>query len=131
MKTLKIKAYHKARKEIYHVSFINFDRSIITLVCEKTINGEWYTTEPLKNVVILMCTNLKDNYGTEIYEDDIVEHFDGEYYFTGVVKYSPFGWYVKTKHDNISFEHFADEISGTADCKVIGENHKLELTEER
>lgn len=79
--------------------------------------------EPLSNVVILMCTNLKDNYGTEIYEDDIVEHFDGEYYFTGVVTYSPFGWYVKTKDDNISFEHFADEISGTANCKVIGKVH--------
>lgn len=120
MKTLKLKAFHKVRKEIYHVSFMNFDHNTVILVCEKTANGECYEVESLKNVVIMMCTNLKDNEGTDIYEGNVVEHFDGEYYFTGVVTYSPFGWYVKSKHDNIAFEHFADEINGIADCKVVG-----------
>lgn len=121
METLKIKAFHKAIKEIYPVSSIDFDYGKITLLCEETANGGWYAIEALSNVVILMCTNLKDNEGIEIFEGDIVEHVDGEYSFTGVVTYSPFGWYVKSEHNNISFEHFGDEISGTADCKVIGE----------
>lgn len=120
MKTLKIKAFHKTRKEIYHVSFINFDRNTITLICEYTANGEWYVLEPLKNVVIMMCTNLKDNEGTDIYEGDIVDYKDGEYSFTGVVTYSPFGWFVKTEDDNVSFEHFADESKGVANCTVVG-----------
>lgn len=120
MKTLKLKAFHKTRKEIYHVSFINFDRNTITLVCEKTANGEWFTLESLKNVVIMMCTNLKDNESKDIYEGNIVEYKDGEYSFTGVVTYSPFGWFVKTEDDNVSFEHFADESKGVANCTVVG-----------
>ena len=120
MNTLKLKAFHKTRKEIYHVSFINFDRNTITLVCEKTANGEWFALESLKNVVIMMCTNLKDNEGTDIYEGNIVEYKDGEYSFTGVVTYSPFGWFVKTEDDNVSFEHFADESKGVANCTVVG-----------
>lgn len=82
-----------------------------------------------KDVDLMRYIGLKDNYGTEICEDDIVEHFDGEYYFTGVVTYSPFGWYVKSKYDNISFEHFADETSETADCKVIGNIYETEKEE--
>ena len=120
MKTLKIKAFHKARKEIYPVSFINFQNGSITLVCEKTIDGMWYIIEPLSNVELMMYTNLKDNEGIEIYEGDIVEHQDGEYSFTGVVKYSPFGWFVKTEDDNILFEHFADKSDGVANCTVVG-----------
>lgn len=120
MKTLKLKAFHKTRKEIYHVSFINFDRNTITLVGEKTANGEWFALESLKNVVIMMCTNLKDNEGKDIYEGNVVEYKDGEYSFTGVVTYSPFGWFVKTEDDNISFEHFADESKGVANCTVVG-----------
>lgn len=120
MKDLKVKAFHKTRKEIYHVSFINFDRSTITLLSEKTADEGWFAMEPLRNVVILMCTNLKDNDGIEIYEGDIVEHQDGEYSFTGVVTNSPFGWFVKTEYDNIAFEHFSDDREGVADCKIVG-----------
>ena len=72
-----------------------------------------------KDVDLMRYIGLKDNYGTEICEGDIVEHFDGEYFFTGVVTYSPFGWHVKSKYDNISFEHFADESEGVANCRVI------------
>lgn len=120
MNELKLKAFHKTRKEVCHVSFINFDRNTITLVCEKTTNGEWFTLESLKNVVIMRYTNLKDTEGTEIYEGNVVEHKDGEYSFTGVVTHSPFGWFVKTEDDNISFEHFSDESKGVSNCKVIG-----------
>lgn len=126
MKTLKFKAFHKARKEIYPASFINFNNDTITLVVEKTANGMWYIINPLSNVELMMCTNLKDNEGIEIYEGDIVEHQDGEYSFTGVVKYSPFGWFVKTEDDNISFEHFADESDGVADCTVVGNFTEVE-----
>lgn len=120
MKELKLKAFHKTRKEIYHVSFINFDRSTVTLICEKTANGEWYVMESLKNVVIMMYTNLKDNEGTDIYEGDIVEINDGEGSFTGIVTYSPFGWYVKNKNDCYEMEYFSNESKGVSNCTVIG-----------
>lgn len=119
MNELKLKAFHKTRKEIYHVSFINFDRNTITLVCEKTANGEWFTLESLNNVVIMRYTNLKDTEGTEIYEGNIVEIDDDEGFFTGVVTYSPFGWYVKNKHDCYEMEYFSDESKGVSNCKVI------------
>lgn len=120
MRDLKFRAYWHARKEIYHASFVNFDKGIVTLSIEKTINGEWYRTVSLDRVELLQYTGLNDNEGIEIYEGDIVEHNDGEYSFIGIVTYSPFGWFVKTEDDNISFEHFADESRGIIDCTVVG-----------
>lgn len=120
MRDLKFRAYWHARKEIYPVSFVNFDKGIITLSIEKTINGEWYRTISLDRVELLQYTGLKDNEGIEIYEGNIVEYKDGEYSFIGVVTYSPFGWFVKTEDDNISFEHFADETKDIANCTVVG-----------
>lgn len=120
MNELKLKAFHKTRKEIYHVSFINFDRNTITLVCEKTASGDWVALESLNNVEIMRYTNLKDTEGTEIYEGNIVEIDDDEGYFAGVVTYSPFGWYVKNKDDGYEMEYFSDESKGVSNCKVIG-----------
>ena len=117
---IRFRAYHKTRKEIYPVSFINFDNKIVTLSIEKTINGEWYRTVTFDTIELIQHTGLKDNNDVDIYEGDIVEHLDGEYSFSGVVTYSPFGWFVRTEDDNISFEHFADELEGIANCTVIG-----------
>lgn len=117
---IRFREYHKTRKEIYPVSFINFDKKIVTLSIEKTINGEWYRTVTFDTIELIQHTGLKDNNDVDIYEGDIVEHLDGEYSFSGVVTYSPFGWFVRTEDDNISFEHFADELEGIANCTVIG-----------
>lgn len=119
-KEIKFRAYHKARKEIYPVLFINFDKKIVTLNVEQTMYGEWYRNEPLDRVQLMQYTGLKDNNGVDIYEGDIVEHLDGEYSFRGVVVYSPFGWYVESTQDSIAFEHFSDEISKTSDCNIVG-----------
>lgn len=116
---IKFRAYHKARKEVYPVSFINLDKKIVTLSIEKTINGEWYRTVTFDSVELMQYTGLKDNNGVEIYEGDVVEFLDGEYSFRGVVTYSPFGWYVESTEDNIAFEHFSDEINKTSDCSVV------------
>lgn len=117
---IRFRAYYKTRKEVYPVSFINFDKKIVTLSIEKTINGEWYRTVTFDTIELIQYTGLKDNNDVDIYEGDIVEHLDGEYSFSGVVTYSPFGWFVRTEDDNISFEHFADESEGIANCIVIG-----------
>lgn len=71
----------------------------------------------------LRNTGFRDNDKSQIYEDDIIEHIDGEYSFTGIVQYSPFGWYVTSDGDNIPFEHFADDTNWIADCKVIGHSN--------
>ena len=117
---IKFRAYHKTRKEVYPVEFINFDKKIVTLIVEKTINGEWYRKEGFDSVELMQYTGLKDNNSVEIYEGDIVDHSDGEYSFRGIVVYSPFGWYVESTEDSIAFEHFSDETNKTSDCSVIG-----------
>ncbi len=117
---IEFRAYYKTRKEVYPVSFISFDKKIVTLSIEKTINGEWYRNESLDRVQLVQYTGLKDNNGVEIYEGDIVDHSDGEYSFRGIVVYSPFGWYVESTEDNIAFEHFSGEINKTSDCSVVG-----------
>ena len=117
---IKFRAYSNNRKEIYLVTFIDFSKKIIFLRVEETVRGEWYVKNGFSEVVLMQYTGLKDSDGVDIYEGDIVEHLDGEYSFRGVVVYSPFGWYVNSTEDNISFEHFADEQSETADCTVIG-----------
>ena len=117
---IKFRAYHKARKEVYPVSFINLDKKIVTLSIEKTINGEWYRTVTFDTIELMQYTGLKDNNDVDIYEGDIVEHLDGEYSFRGIVAYSPFGWYVESAEDSIAFEHFSDETNKTSDCSVVG-----------
>ena len=118
----KLRAYNKERKKVYEVISINYALEIVGLITRKckTQQKAVYHQDWMKDVDLMRYIGLKDNGGNDIYENDIVEHFDGEYYFTGVVTYSPFGWYVKSKYDNISFKDFSDEISETADCRIIG-----------
>lgn len=127
-KQIKFRAYSKERKKIHEVACINYVTKQVGSIMYKykAQQRTGYTHDWMKDVDLMRYIGLKDNNGTEIYEDDIVECFDGEYYFTGIVTYSPFGWYVKSKNNNISFEHFADEISETADCKVIGNIYEAE-----
>lgn len=117
---IKFRAYYKTRKEVYPVSFINFDKKIVTLSIEKTLHGEWYRNESLDRVQLMQYTGLSDNKGIEIYEGDVVEHNDGEFSFRGIVIHSPFGWYVESTEDCIAFEHFSDETNKTSDCSVVG-----------
>lgn len=128
MENIKFRAYSKERNKMYEVACINYVSKQVGSIMRKykTQQRTLYTHDWMKDIDLMRYIGLKDNYGTEIYEYDIVEHFDGEYYFTGVVTYSPFGWYVKSKYDNISFEHFADESSETANCKVIGNIYEAE-----
>ncbi len=129
MRELKFRAYHRKEKEIYPVVFLNLEKKIVCICCEKTINGEWYKNESLFDVDLLQFTGFKDNYETEIYENDIVEYRDGEYSFKGVVTHSPFGWYVKGTNDNFTFEDFSNEVTGKADCYVIGNIYNTEYKE--
>lgn len=125
MRDLKFRAYWHDRKEIFPVLFINFDKRILTLCIEKTVHGEWYRNESLDRVQLMQYTGLNDNKGIEIYEGDVVERYDGEFSFRGIVVHSPFGWYVKNKNDCIAMEHFSDEINKESDCLVIGNKFEI------
>lgn len=94
------------------------------------VTGVWFRDDEQNRFKLLQNTGFRDNNKIEIYEDDIIEHLDGEYSFTGIVKYSPFGWFVKTDEDNISIEHFADDTSWIADCKVIGNTYEGQRVKE-
>lgn len=125
MRDLKFRAYLHDNGEIYPVLFINFDKRILTLAIEKTLNEEWYRNEMLDKVQLKQYTGLKDNKGIEIFEGDVIEHNDGEFSFKGIVVHSPFGWYVKNKNDCIAMEHFSDEINKESDCVIIGNKFEI------
>ena len=127
MRKVKFRAYHRKNKEIYPVVFLNIEKNIICICSEKTINGGWYRNVSGFEIVLLQFTGFKDNFEIEIYENDIVEYRDGEFSFKGVVTHSPFGWYIKGTDDNFTFEDFANEVTGEANCYVIGNIYGAEV----
>lgn len=129
MREIKFKAYIKREKKICEVSYLNNNNNFATLDVDEEYDGVWTTNIRLKDVALMQYTGFKDNNKVEIYEDDIIEHLDGEYSFIGIVQYSPFGWFVKTDEDNIPFEYFADDTSWIADCKVIGNAYTIDEKE--
>lgn len=123
MNNLKFRAYIKSIQNIVDVVEIDFKNKMATLdIATNEVYPDfsywWKETElPFSDVEIMQSTGLFDKNGKEIFEGDIVEYFDGEYSFVGVVENSAFGIYVKNKYDNYSFE---DENTKEADVVVIG-----------
>ena len=129
MREIKFKAYIKKKEKIYEVAYTNKTlESVIYETSEENDDG-WPRSSHLDDIELMQYTGFKDNNEVDIYEDDIIEHLDGEYSFIGIVQYSPFGWFVKTDEDNIPFEYFADDTSWIADCKVIGNAYTIDEKE--
>lgn len=129
MREIKFKAYVRRKGKIYEVAYLN--NTLVSVIYETSEENDdgWSQSSKFKDVELMQYTGFKDNNEGDIYEDDIIEHLDGEYSFIGIVQYSPFGWFVKTDEDNIPFEYFADDTSWIADCNVIGNAYTIDEKE--
>lgn len=109
--------FNRYNRMIYNIGIVN-ENSILV-----DFNGDgdceyMFLTNDIK---LMQSIGLKDEYGNEIYESDLVEYRDGEESFKGEVVINCFGSYVKTENDYIRFEDFSDENSRIAgNCYVVG-----------
>lgn len=119
MKNLKFRAWDKRRKDFRNDIFVDTNGNLYQF-SKNTEYGQAITYLDNKHIVLMQSTGLKDKYGVEIFEGDIVQYSDGEYSFTGVVENSVFGIYVESKYDNYNFEDFSDENTRKSDVTIIG-----------
>lgn len=119
MNNLKFRAWDKRREDFRNDIFVDTNGNLHQF-SKITGYGQAITYLDNKHIVLMQSTGLKDKYGVEIFEGDIVQYSDGEYSFTGVVENSVFGIYVESKYDNYNFEDFSDENTRKSDVTIIG-----------
>ena len=114
----KFRAYfNKYKRMIYNIGVINENSILVDFNGDGDCEYMFLTND----ITLMKSIGLKDEYGNEIYEGDLVEYRDGEESFKGEVMTNCFGAYVKTKNDYIRFEDFSDENTRFAgNCYIVG-----------
>ncbi|KAA0963161.1 hypothetical protein FXF62_10515 [Streptococcus cristatus] len=118
----KFRAWDKKLKEMFEVSFIDFDTKLIGLNIDLEI-----IIFDFDDVILMQSTGLFDKNGQEIFEGDIVQfedcytESDFLYINKGIVEWSQ-GSFTVTNRDSVEME---DLLNGERlDVTIIGNIHQ-------
>ena len=114
-------------KLMLNLRLINFEESYV-----EAYDGDWYRFD---EVVLIQSTGLKDKYGVEIYESDIIVNHVGDVwvitYFRGAFRYYPIESYSKDKEKLFETDNIGN--FGTEAFEVIGniyaDKYLMDVTE--
>lgn len=126
----KFRAWNKKLKEMFEVSFIDFDTKLIGLNIDLEI-----IIFDFDDVILMQSTGLFDKHGQEIFERDVVQfedcytESDFMYINKGIVEWSQ-GSFTVTNRDSVKMEDLLD--GELLDVTIIGNVHENpELLEEK
>ena len=130
----KFRTWYKNTKSMWNIERWHVEDEYFDLiepnksVADPNANRVW---RKQSDVILMQSTGLRDKNGVEIFEGDIVSHFDGEFSYKGVVTQDGVTcWWIEglDQDDNFSFGDVTDYTYHTCDLVVKGniyENQEL------
>lgn len=79
MREIKFRVWVKDRKEIFEVVLINYVSKNVTYILERIGHSLNIRDSEFNDIELMQYTGLKDEYGDEIYEGDIVTLHNSRY----------------------------------------------------